>query len=470
MSLIAGFRDILEAGRIEYEKQEAIDFYMAETVEPKTACCKTGLAGYTAGLYRHLHWHNRLALGENGAYMKWLLQRQNMAGKIKMVYIDPPFFSKANYDATIRIPAGGEKGDKELSIKHLAYEDVWERGLNQYLTMLTSRLFFIRELLAENGTLWVHLDWHASHYVRVLLDEIFGADHFVNEIIWTYKSGGSSKRHFARKHDTILVYSKSDNYDFQPLQEKSYNRGLKPYRFKGVEEFQDEVGWYTLVNMKDVWQIDMVGRTSAERTGYATQKPEVLLERILSCCSQPGDICADFFCGSGTLAAVAQKMGRRWICCDRGNLAVSKTLERVLRDGQEGEPVALEYSKKDDCSFNRGKLLAEKRVLATVSSDRVRVQVKLDRWIPPFDDVRLEGEDLRALKKVAATDSLRLLSYWSVDFHYDGNVHRPEKIFFRGNHKEQKLIPSCETVNHKGIGPISVVAVDVLGNRGQIVI
>ena len=176
--------------------------------------------------------------------MKWLLQRQNMAGKIKMVYIDPPFFSKANYDATIRIPAGGEKGDKELSIKHLAYEDVWERGLNQYLTMLTSRLFFIRELLAENGTLWVHLDWHASHYVRVLLDEIFGADHFVNEIIWTYKSGGSSKRHFARKHDTILVYSKSDNYDFQPLQEKSYNRGLKPYRFKGVEELRwDGTPW-----------------------------------------------------------------------------------------------------------------------------------------------------------------------------------------------------------------------------------
>jgi len=176
-----------------------------------------------------------------------------------------------------------------------------------------------------------------------------------------------------------------------------------------------------------------------------------------------------------TWYAVRERMEERkqppylWCPPTEEQLAAQRAWWEARRE-REGEPVALEYSKKDDCSFNRGKLLAEKRVLATVSSDRVRVQVKLDRWIPPFDDVRLEGEDLRALKKVAATDSLRLLSYWSVDFHYDGNVHRPEKIFFRGNHKEQKLIPSCETVNHKGIGPISVVAVDVLGNRGQIVI
>ena len=103
---------------------------------------------------------------------------------------------------------------------------------------------------------------------------------FVNEIIWTYKSGGSSKKHFARKHDTILVYSKTDKYYLSLPKEKSYNRGLKPYRFKGVEEFQDETGWYTMVNMKDVWNIDMVGRTSAERTGYATQKPEALLSSL----------------------------------------------------------------------------------------------------------------------------------------------------------------------------------------------
>ena len=125
----------------------------------------------------------------------------------------------------------------------------------------------MRDLLSDTGCLWVHLDWHAVHYVKVILDQIFGEKNFINEIIWTYKSGGANKRNFARKHDTLLFYSKTDNYIFNPQTEKSYNRGLRPYRFKGVEEYEDETGWYTIVNMKDVWSIDMVGRTSSERTG-----------------------------------------------------------------------------------------------------------------------------------------------------------------------------------------------------------
>ena len=267
MSLMKAFPEILDAGKREYENMKAGRFFPAEELLPTE--------GSSNG------WKNLLALGENGAFMKALLQDENMAGQIQMVYIDPPFFSKSSYDAVIRLEGAGEDG-KALSLKHPAYEDVWEKGLEQYLVMLTARLLLIRDLLSDEGTIWVHMDWHASHYVRILLDEIFGTERFLNEIIWTYKSGGSGKKHFSRKHDTVLVYSKTAHYYFQPLKEKSYNRGLKPYRFKGVEEFQDETGWYTMVNMKDVWQIDMVGRTSSERTGYATQKPEALLERILS--------------------------------------------------------------------------------------------------------------------------------------------------------------------------------------------
>ena len=160
--------------------------------------------------------------------------------------------------------------------------------------MLCIRFYMMRDLLADEGCLWVHLDWHIVHYVKVLLDEIFGQKNFINEIIWNYKSGGSSKRHYARKHDTLLFYAKSPKYYFEAQKEKSYNRGYKPYRFKGVREYRDETGWYTMVNMKDVWQIDMVGRTSAERTGYATQKPEALLTRILESCTREGDIVCDF--------------------------------------------------------------------------------------------------------------------------------------------------------------------------------
>ena len=161
--------------------------------------------------------------------------------------------------------------------------------------MLASRLLLMRELLSDDGVLCLHLDWHASHYARVLLDEIFGSENFVNEIIWNYKSGGSTNKRFSRKHDNILIYSRTKKFKFRPQKEKSYNRGFKPYRFKGVEEFQDDIGWYTMVNMKDVWSIDMVGRTSAERTGYATQKPKQLINRIIEAFTDEGDIVADVF-------------------------------------------------------------------------------------------------------------------------------------------------------------------------------
>ena len=245
-----------------------------------------------------------------------------MAGKIQMIYIDPPFFTKTDYDAVLK--AG------DVNIRHKAYGDKWENGLSEYLKMLTVRLYLMRDLLADTGLIWLHLDWHVVHYAKIIMDEIFGEKNFVNEIIWNYKSGGAGKRHFSRKHDTVLVYAKSRNYRFYPLKEKSYNRDFKPYRFRGVKEYRDDLGWYTMVNMKDVWNIDMVGRTSRERTGYATQKPEQLIARMIACCTTEGDLCADFFCGSGTLPAVAASMGRCFIGCDKGSLAVESTISRLI--------------------------------------------------------------------------------------------------------------------------------------------
>ena len=155
---------------------------------------------------------NLLCHGDNKAFMKTLLDERQMAGKIQMIYIDPPFFSKSNYDAVVK--AG------DTNIKHLAYGDKWEKGLSEYLKMLAVRLYLMKDLLADDGLIWLHLDWHVVHYAKVIMDEVFGEKNFVNEIIWTYKSGGTSKKHFARKHDTILVYAKSGKYRFYPLQEK----------------------------------------------------------------------------------------------------------------------------------------------------------------------------------------------------------------------------------------------------------
>ncbi|MBR6503445.1 MAG: site-specific DNA-methyltransferase, partial [Firmicutes bacterium] len=246
---------------------------------------------------------NRLVRGDNLKYMESLL-REGYAGKIDMIYADPPFFSKSDY--TINVKVGNQKGKLTLARSH-AFTDRWEDGMAEYLETITLAMMLTRDLLAETGSLFVHLDWHSSHYLKVILDQVFGEKNFINEIVWTYKSGGASKRTFARKHDVVLFYSKSKSYFFEVQQEKSYNRDMKPYRFKGVREYRDEIGWYTLVSMKDVWQIDMVGRTSSERTGYATQKPEALLKRILDSVTREGDLCADFYCGSGTLGAVCEK-------------------------------------------------------------------------------------------------------------------------------------------------------------------
>lgn len=390
---------------------------------------------------------NMLIAGDNKTIMKSLLLNEDMKEKINMIYIDPPFFSKADYDAVLT--AGDAK------IKYKAYGDKWEKGLAQYLTMITARLFLMKELLAKDGLIWVHLDWHASHYVKIILDHVFGEKNFVNEIIWTYKSGGSGKKHFSKKHDTIFVYGKSSKYKFRPLQEKSYNRQLKPYRFKGVKEYKDEIGWYTMVNMKDVWNIDMVGRTSAERTGYATQKPEQLLERIISCCTDEGDICADFFCGSGTLPAVCAKMGRRFIGCDSGNLAIESTIARLAENQVSFSVYNLSRAAKPNVTstieVTQELIELTKKELLTISLKGIR-----ERGLSQ----NVDEKNKPIVKSVIKDDSLSMVMYWSIDYDYDGKVHKPDVIHVR---KGKNL----ETVEQKIITqrkPISIKIVDLFGN------
>ena len=240
-------------------------------------------------------------------------------GCVDLVYIDPPFNSRRNHSLVHR---GNEK--RQFSDR---FDDV-----NTYLEYMEPRLAEIYRILKPAGSFYYHCDWHASHYVKVLLDSrgLFGYENFQNEIVWLYKSGGASPaRRFSRKHDIILFYTKTNNYTFNGLKEKSYNRNLKPYNFDGVEEHRDEVGWYTTVGMKDYWEINMVGRTSHERLDYPTQKPEALLERIITASSNEGDIVMDAFCGSGTTLAVAQKLKRKWVGIDSSPAACRLARQRL---------------------------------------------------------------------------------------------------------------------------------------------
>ena len=458
MELISRFAQILAESRQRCEAESASHFVVREEIKGRPNMQEAGKAAEGgAGL---------LALGDNADFMRGLLHEHGLAGKLKLIYIDPPFFSKASYDAVLRLET--EAGKKLPPLRHFAYEDVWQKDMAGYLTMLCERLLLMKELLAADGTIWVHLDWHVVHYVKVFMDEIFGEKNFVNEIIWQYKSGGSGKRHFARKHDTILVYSKGRGYYFAPPKEKSYNRGFKPYRFKGVKEYRDEAGWYTMVTMKDVWQVDMVGRTAAERTGYATQKPEALLVRIIESASREGDLCADFFCGSGTLAAVCARLGRRFICCDQSPLAVATALGRLAGQGaavkvaQAQKPAAVRSGDEDGSA--RACARAEFAVsrCEVAGADKDLFKIELTGYMLTQLPASLDEDGRSAIKNLLTEEPLTLIDQWSVDFAYDGRCFRPQAFFAR---ERGKLPRTCEKLLPQGFsGNICVKTVDALGN------
>lgn len=472
MSLIMKLPDIMDESKKAYEKIMASKGLKSPTdlkvpTDPKGAVSAVSTSQYllkekvNKGEDFNESSGSMLAEGDNLSLMEYLLDEKSMAGKINLIYIDPPFFTKAKYGAEIKLSSDKIKTIPVMRQK--AYSDIWEQGMEEYLKMLAVRLMMMKDLLADDGSIWVHLDWHAVHYVKILMDEIFGEKNFINEIIWHYKSGGVSKNRFARKHDTLLFYGKTSKYYFLSHKEKSYNRGFKPYRFKGVKEYKDEQGWYTMVNRKDVWQLDMVGRTSAERTGYVTQKPETLIERILESCTKEGDLCADFFGGSGTMAATAQKMGRRWISCDAGRLATINSHKRLIKEEAA-------YAFYEECGDRPGE--EDGSIEANISihkdslSDKSVLSVDLIKYRPySLQYMPVDAKYLPVIKKIIKEDPMQLIAYWSIDHHYDGRVNSPDVYFCKDNEGLETTYKTMGT----GFGPVYVKAVDIFGNSAIII-
>ena len=260
---------------------------------------------------------NRLFWGDNLHVMRML-----PSNSIDLIYIDPPFFSGTNYNVIF--------GDQN---EIRSFTDIWEGGMPSYLIWLNARLLEMKRLLKDTGSMCVHLDWHASHYVKMELDKIFGYDSFRNEIIWHYRTGNISKKQFQRKHDTILFYSKSDEWTHNVQMIKEYYAQIygpdKKISFKAANEQEDKFGRFKMSQVDDVWDISAVFTLGREHIGYPTQKPIALLERIINSSSNEGDVVADFFCGGGTTPTVAQKLNRRWIACDQSRVAVAITQGRL---------------------------------------------------------------------------------------------------------------------------------------------
>ena len=259
-------------------------------------------------------------------------------GKIDLIYIDPPFATGANFNVSTVVGDSDMELEKEQSlIEEVAYRDTWGLGLESYLAMLEPRLEIVRQLLSETGSLYVHLDPTVVHYVKVLLDDIFGNNYgqsdrpgFRNEIAWCYSGGGIPKREYPRKHDVLLWYSKGNawtfNTQYRPYSEGTIQRGRTAVKGPDAELRREG----TPVNdwWPDVKRI--TSPTDSEKLYYPTQKSEDLLSRIISVGSNEGELVADFFVGSGTTAAVAEKLGRRWVACDLGRFAIHTTRKRLL--------------------------------------------------------------------------------------------------------------------------------------------
>ena len=302
---------------------------------------KTGLK-YETPKYEDLkkNWQNLLFWGDNKDILATLLE-QGFRGKIDLIYIDPPFMSGADYVRKVELRGIKENRtnlDEADLIQQTMYFDMWKN--DAYLQFMYERLMLLKELLSETGSIYVHLDWHVGHYVKLLMDEVFGQDNLVNEIIWCYTGPTKQINNFPRKHDVILFYVKNKdkkcfNADDVRIPYKALHHG-GAYFGEGIDEILEKE-YKMKGKIPEDWWIDIspTDRMVKEQTGFATQKPEVLLERIIKASSNPDDLVLDCFIGSGTTAVVAQKLGRRWIGCDINKGAIQLTSSRLQKIIQE---------------------------------------------------------------------------------------------------------------------------------------
>ncbi len=363
----------------------AMPMQKIETIDqPRSEAAATGqIALFEKTSKRLDDSRNMLLWGDNKLVMASLLRE--LKGKIDLIYIDPPF--NVGADFTMAVPFGDENetiGKDQSTLEMVAYRDIWGKGTDSYLYMMYERLVLMREILSETGSIYVHSDEHVTHYLKVLLDEVFGSSEFRNDIIWRRVSAHNDPRRFGMIVDNILFYSKGSDYywgepltDYEEWYLERYYRYKEPggrkflsrdltapggrgpiYEWKGVrrawrvtienmrkleqegrifytesgipryKQYLDEVQGTPVQNLWD--DIQPIVSWSSEGVNYSTQKPEALLERIISASSREGDLVADFFCGSGTTGAVAERLGRRWIMADLGRFAIHTSRKRLI--------------------------------------------------------------------------------------------------------------------------------------------
>ena len=440
-------------------------------------------------------WKNILFWGENKTLMNLLLE--NYENKVSMIYIDAPFATGGNFKLKIQI---GEFGKK---IEDLAYDDKWKEGLHSYLNFIYERLLFMKRLLNSKGSIYVHLDWHISHYIKLIMDEIFGYENFRNEIIWAYPAASAkTRRFFIRSYDTILFYSMSENYIFNdtPKIYMEYSNRVKNalkrddkgvYYYRGGSHNGKKLSRKVYVKQKgifprDVWNdIPYIRANTSEYQGFSTQKPERLLKRIILASTKEKDLIADFFCGSGTTLAVAEKLGRRWIGCDLNKLAIHMTRKRLLSISKTND--LLNWSElydKNPQSFqiiqlgnNRdSEMISRNFLIENVENEKIRNKIKsptLEVFIHQNNnEIDVEIIDYKLPFNHLLSESVRekidsfedWIDYWALDFNYDGKIFNSMFTSFRTPKKRKLALKSIPYIyGKKGKFDLSVKSIDIFG-------
>ena len=357
-------------------------------------------------------WRNKLIWGDNLLVMGSLLEK--FAGKIDLIYIDPPFATGADFSFTAPIGESNESVAKEQSaIEEKAYRDTWGRGSESYLEMMRSRFELIHDLLAPHGTIYIHIDWTMGHYVKLVLDEVFGRNSFRNEIIWYYANKlGTGGNTFDKHHDDLFVYVNGQKWTHnsitRPVREQKMQPVTKKIEGRRVWLRDDEGNRiYAMSSTErkigDVWEVPYINPVASERLGYATQKPEALLDSVLRASSNEGDLIADFFCGSGTTLAVAEKLKRRWIGCDLGRWGIHVTRKRLLGI-EDCKPFEILNLGKYERQYWQGATFSERGTERTLY-EYLAFILKLYGAQPVAGMAHVHGKKHRAMVHVGAVDA-----------------------------------------------------------------
>ena len=440
-------------------------------------------------------WKNLLIWGENKSVMGSL--NPKFSNKIDLIYIDPPYATGGNFESKTFI------GESNAFEKKKAYSDIWDGGIDEYIDFLYDRLLLMKNLLSENGSIYVHLDWHASHYIKVIMDEIFGKENFRNEIIWAYPAASAkTRRFFIRSFDSILFYTKSDEYTFNndPGIYMEYSDRVKfalkeddkgTFYYRGGSHNGKKLSQKVYVTNKgifprDVWtDIPYIRANTMEYQAFSTQKPERLLKRIILASSNKDDIVADFFCGTGTSLAVAEKLGRRWIGSDIAKQTINISRKRILDVWNSND--LIDWNKKYERRSQPFKIMRNneyteqintykdflveniqnKEIFSLIQDTKFVVNISEKDSKLTVDLVDYNAPNLMLIKE-SVKNKIKYFSdwidSWSIDFNHQEHSFTTAWISYR-TLKNRKLKLSSVPYNYeeKGKHKISIKVNDIFG-------